>query len=94
MAQLLERIDAHPLAVGAAQYQSLTRTVQALLAQDFPEDALRAVLRACPSAAVLYENLHYDRSGLSQSPLEWAVSSELLATAALDKAGASAAQKG
>lgn len=80
MAQLLERVDAQPTLVGAQQYQNLVRTVRGLLEEDFPEDALRAVLRACPSSATLYENLHYDRSGLSQSPLDSAVSSELAAT--------------
>ena len=81
MAQLLERVDAQPTLVGAQQYQNLVRTVQGLLQEDdLPEDALRAVLRACPASATLYENLHYDRSGLSQSPLDSAVSSELAAT--------------
>ena len=69
MAQLLERVDANPTIVGAQQYQNLVRTVQTLLEDDLPEDALRAVLRACPASATLYENLHYDRSGLSQSQI-------------------------
>jgi hypothetical protein len=38
------------------------------------------VLRACPATAMVYENMHYDRSGLSQSPLDSAVSSEVSAT--------------
>ena len=79
MAQLLERVDANPTIVGAQQYRNLVRTVQALLEDDLPDDALRAVLRACPASATLYENMHYDRSGLSQSPLDSAVSSELAA---------------
>ena len=41
---------------------------------------LRAVLRACPATAMLYENMHYDRSGLSQSPLDAAVASEVAAS--------------
>jgi hypothetical protein len=80
MAQLLERVDANPTIVGAQQYQNLVRTVQTLLAEDLPEDAMRAVLRACPACATVYENMHYDRSGLSQSPLDSAVSSEMAAT--------------
>ena len=81
MAQLLERVDANPTIVGAQQYLNLVSTVKGLLAEDdLPEDALRAVLRACPASAMLYENLHYDRSGLSQSPLDAAVSSEMAAT--------------
>ena len=82
MAQLLERVDANPTLVGAQQYLNLVNTVKALLAEDdLPEDALRAVMRACPASATLYENMHYDRSGLSQSPLDAAVASE---TAAAD----------
>jgi hypothetical protein len=80
MAQLLERVDANPTIVGAQQYLSLVNTVKTLLADDVPDDALRAVLRACPACATLYENLYYERSGLSQSPLDAAVASELAAS--------------
>ena len=81
MAQLLERVDANPTLVGAQQYRNLVNTVTGLLAEDdLPDDALRAVLRACPASATLYENMHYDRSGLSQSPLDAAVASEMAAT--------------
>jgi hypothetical protein len=81
MAQLLERVDANPTIVGAQQYLNLVSTVKALLSEDdLPEDALRAVLRACPATAQVYENMHYDRSGLSQSPLDAAVASEMAAT--------------
>ena len=80
MAQLLERVDANPTIVGAQQYLNLVNTVKTLLRDDeLPDDALRAVLRACPASATLYENMHYDRSGLSQSPLDAAVSSETAA---------------
>jgi hypothetical protein len=81
MAQLLERVDANPTLVGAQQYLNLVNTVKGLLAEDdLPDDALRAVLRACLASALLYENMHYDRSGLSQSPLDAAVASEMAAT--------------
>ena len=80
MAQLLERVDANPTIVGAQQYLNLVNTVKTLLEDDVPEDALRAVLRACPASATLYENMHYDRSGLSQSPLDSAVASEMAAS--------------
>jgi len=80
MAQLLERVDANPTLVGAQQYLNLVSTVKALLSEDdLPDDALRAVLRACPATALVYENMHYDRSGLSQSPLDVAVASEAMA---------------
>ncbi len=80
MAQLLERVDANPTLVGAQQYQILVGRVKGLLSEDLPDDALRAVLRACPASAQIYENMHYDRSGLSQSPLDSAISSELAAS--------------
>lgn len=81
MAQLLERVDANPTIVGAQQYLNLVSTVKTLLSEDdLPDDALRAVLRACPATALVYENMHYDRSGLSQSPLDAAVASEIAAT--------------
>jgi hypothetical protein len=81
MVQLLERVDARPTLVGAQQYQNLVQTVRKLLDdEEIPEDARRAVLRASPASATIYENLHYDRSGLSQSPLDAAVSSELAAS--------------
>lgn len=84
-ARLLEHADANASLVGAAQYRSLSRLVQSLLGEDVPDDALRAVLRAFPATAMLYENLHYDRSGLSQSPLEGAVSAELLASEVIER---------
>lgn len=86
MAHLLERVDEKPTQVGAAQYQSLVRTVGSLLDDDLPPDAVQAVLRRFPATAALYENLHYDRSGLSQSPLEAAINSELLADQVIAKA--------
>jgi hypothetical protein len=91
MAQLLERVDAHPTLVGAQQYRNLVQTVQSLLDdEEIPEDARRAVLRASPACAVLYENLHYDRSGLSQSPLDPAIASEVAASELIGRLRASA----
>jgi len=82
MAQLLERVDAQPTLIGAEQYRQLVIRVGTLLDDpELPEDALRAVLRASPACATVYENRHYDRSGLSQSPLDAAVAAE---TAAVD----------
>ena len=51
--------------------------------------ALEAILGAHPATAELYENLHYDVSGLSRSPLERSVSTELLAAQAIDRAARS-----
>jgi len=87
MARLLERVDAEPSLIGAAQYQSLARKVSALLDDpELPDAALRAVLGASGACATLYENLHYDRSGLSQSQLDAAVASEVSAAEAIERA--------
>ena len=86
MASLLERVDADPSLVGAAQYQNLVRKVQGLLDDpELPEGPLHAVLGASRACAILYENLHYDRSGLSQSSLDAAVASEARAVELLER---------
>jgi len=87
MARLLERVDADPSLIGAQQYQNLARKVQAMLDDDeLPEGALHAVLGASPACATLYENMHYDRSGLSQSSLDAAVASETAAAELIERA--------
>ena len=80
LARLLERVEANGVAVGADQYQALVRQVKLALDDDLPEPALQAVLGAYPAAAELYENMHYQLSGLSRSSLERSVSSEMLAS--------------
>ena len=87
MVRLLERVDADPALIGAGQYQALVRKVQSLLEDpELPDGALRAILGASGACAILYENLHYDRSGLSQSPLDAAVASEAAAVEAIRQA--------
>lgn len=86
LARLLERVEASGVAADADQYRALVRQLARALSQNLPEDALHAVLGAHPAAAELYENLHYEQSGLSRSSLERSVSSEMLASAALAKA--------
>ena len=86
LAGLLERVERAGVKVGAEQYRSLVRQVTLALADELPADALQAVLGAHPAAAELYENLHYEQSGLSRSPLERSINSELLAGQVLTKA--------
>jgi len=77
LAQLLERIEHNPVAVNADQYQ---RTVERLsdALRDAPSDAfLDKLLTSFPATAELYENLHYQRSGLSRTPLELSTSTEM-----------------
>jgi len=79
LARILERVE-HSASVNADQYQVIVARLKSALSEDLPEDALRAVLGAHPSAAELYENMHYVHSGLSRASLERSVSSEMLAT--------------
>ena len=78
LAQVLERVERSVEPLNAEQYQVLVAGLKAALSEDLPEPALNAILDALPAAAEVYENMHYQLSGLSRSPLERSVSSELL----------------
>ncbi|MBC8056985.1 MAG: hypothetical protein H7Y61_10440 [Rhizobiales bacterium] len=86
LARLLERVEGSGKAFGADQYRALVRQLSVALSQQMPDDALQAVLGAHPAAAEVYENMHYAQSGLSRSPLERSVGSEMLASQALARA--------
>ena len=87
LAQLLERVEPNVTAIGAEQYRALVRQIQvALQADPLPAEALQAVLGAHPATAMVYENLHYERAGLSRSRLERSITSEQLASSALARA--------
>ena len=86
LARLLERVESSPVAVGADQYRALVRQLKTVLASDVPKPALDAVLGAHPATAELYENMHYRESGLSRSPLDRSVATELLATDLIHRA--------
>jgi hypothetical protein len=86
LAQLLQRVEADMTQVDANQYRLLVRQLQAALAEELPPAALQAILRACPAAAEIYENLHYDHAGLSRAPLERSVASERLAAKVIAQA--------
>jgi hypothetical protein len=89
LSRLLERVEASGAAVGAEQYRSLVRQLQAALSTPLPEPALEAILGAHRATAELYENMHYDVSGLSRSPLDRSVATEMLASQAIDRASRS-----
>ena len=89
LSRLLERVEARGVGIGADQYLALVRRLQAALSTPLPEPALDAILVAHPSAAELYENMHYDVSGLSRSSLERSVSTEMLASQAIERASRS-----
>ena len=79
LAHLLENIDRSGAPIDAAQYRIVVARLQDALSQPLPEAALTALLNTYPSAAEVYENMHYDVAGLSRSPLERSVASESLA---------------
>ncbi len=83
LARLLERVENNPAGVGADQYRALIAQLKLALAEELPADALQAVLGAHPATAELYENMHYDRAGLSRSSLERSIASEMLASQSL-----------
>lgn len=83
LARLLEHVERSPLKVGADQYQALVHRLKTALAEKLPEEALNAVLGAHPATAELYENMHYEHSGLCRSPLERSINAETLAVQTL-----------
>lgn len=85
LAHLLERIDRSGDPVDAAQYQIVVSRLKKALSATLPDAALTAVLNTFPSTAELYENMHYEVSGLSRSSLDSAVSAEVQAAKLLSK---------
>lgn len=85
LAHLLERIDRSGDPIDAAQYQIVVSRLKSALTANLPDTALAAVLNTYPSTAELYENMHYELSGLSRSSLESAVSAEMQTAELLGK---------
>ena len=85
LAHLLERIDRSGDPIDAAQYQIVVSRLKKALSANLPDTALTAVLNTYPSTAELYENMHYESSGLSRSSLDSAVSAEIQASKLLGK---------
>ena len=85
LARLLERVEASPAAIGASQYRALVRRIQQALGAPLPGPALQTILNAHPATAEIYENLHYESSGLSRSSLDRSVTTEMLATQLIHK---------
>jgi hypothetical protein len=86
LSRLLERVEATGVKIGADQYRALVRQLKGALSAPLPQPALDAILGAHPGSAELYENMHYEESGLSRSPLERSVATEMLASQAIDRA--------
>jgi len=92
LARLLERVEAIPVTVGAGQYRALVRQLQAALRAPLPAAALQAILSAHPATAEIYENLHYETSGMSRSSLDRSVATEMLATQLIHKVARAASR--
>lgn len=86
LARLLDRIEASARPVGAEQYRAVVEKLKEALRAPVPQPALDVILTAHPAAAELYENLHYEISGLSRSALQQAVAAELAAVEAIGRA--------
>lgn len=86
LARLLERVEANPSRIDAAQYRLLVGQLQTALSEDLPADALDAILGAHRAAAEVYENLHYQHAGLARASLERSVASERLAAKVIAQA--------
>ncbi len=86
LARLLDRVEGSGKGIGADQYRAVVARLQAALSAQVPEPALEAILSAHPGASEVYENLHYEQSGLSRSSLDRSVSTEMLAAQAIARA--------
>jgi len=84
---LLRRVNAQLKDAGlpSDQYRALVHRLGESLESDLPEAALKAILGAYPAAAELYENRHYEKSGLMLSPLERSVETEMMTSQALHR---------
>jgi hypothetical protein len=80
LADLLECVETGAAQASASGYRLLVQRLQVALGKDLPGDALLEVLDRYPAASEVYENMHYQQSGLFRAPLERSVSSELIAT--------------
>ncbi len=88
LASLLQRVDANPQGIGAAQYRHLVLQLGQLLDQLPPGPPLQQLLSRFSAAALVYENRQYAAAGLCRSPLEQSLRSEQAARAAITKARA------
>jgi hypothetical protein len=86
LAGLLERVERSAAHIGADQYRQLVVRLEHVLGEELPDDGLHAVLAVHPATAELYENLHYERSGLSRSSLDRSVASEMQAAQTIERA--------
>lgn len=80
LADLLECVETGAATATASGYRLLVQRLQVALGKDLPADTLLAILERYPATSEVYENMHYEHSGLFRAPLERSVSSELITT--------------
>jgi hypothetical protein len=80
LADLLECVETGTASASPSGYRLLVQRLQVALGKDLPADALLAILDRYPATSEVYENMHYEHSGLFRAPLERSVSSELITT--------------
>ena len=77
LAQVQDLADAGRVMLPPEAYRDISRQlISALQRHSLPPEAFDAFLKAHPSAAALYENLHFHVAGLARSPLDAAVAAE------------------
>lgn len=83
LAELMQRVEARALTIGAEQYRRLALHLGSLLLalgeQPALAEALTALLDTFPAAATVYENQRYAQAGLCRHPLESSLASEFKA---------------
>ena len=79
LAELLECVESGTAQASADGYRLLVQRLQVGLSQDLPADILLSLLDQYPETSQVFENMHYQHSGLFRAPLDRSVSSELLA---------------
>ena len=79
LADLLECVENGSAQASANGYRLLVQRLQVGLSQDFPDNVLLSLLNQYPATSQIFENMHYEHSGLSRAPLDRSTSSELMA---------------
>lgn len=90
LAHLLQRLEANPRVIDAAQYRTVALSLGLMLDGVAPGPELFALLELYPAAAELYENRRYEQAGLCRSALELAARAEVEARGLLARSAAPA----
>lgn len=88
LASVLRTVEGSGRPFDAEQYKRLIEQLATTLKLATPSEALKAVLKAFPATATVYENLRYGHAGLCLSSLERNLDSERQAVAAIKRASA------